>query len=113
MDLCFEDCIDDERVLVKVLREVFEVFDNHWGEVPFTSERIDFDLFSWILVYFFWCHSLLNQCFQNRHWLELAWWSPLQLKHLNEWGHGLPFLVSSLGGLILAFALQHQLNSLW
>jgi len=46
MDLCFEDCIDDERVLVKVLREVFEVFDNHWGEVPFTSEQIDFDLFS-------------------------------------------------------------------
>ena len=37
----------------------------------------------------------------------------LQLEHLNEWGHGSPFLVSSLGGLILVFALQHQPNSLW
>ena len=38
---------------------------------------------------------------------------PLQLEHLNEWGHGSPFLVSNLGGLVLALALQHQPNSLW
>ena len=81
--------------------------------MPFTSEQIDFDLFSQILAYFFWYYSLLNQYLQNKHWLELAWWSPLQLEHLNEWEHGSSFLVSSLGGLILAFALQHQLNSLW
>jgi len=53
MNLCFEDCIDDERVLANVLRENFKVLDNHWGEVPFTSEQTDFDLFSWISVYFF------------------------------------------------------------
>jgi len=38
MDLCFEDCIDDERVFAYILREVFEVFDNHSREVSFTSE---------------------------------------------------------------------------
>ena len=66
-----------------------------------------------ISVYFFWCHSLLNLCLQNGHKLESAWWSPWQFKHLNEWGHGSPFLVSSLSGLILGLALQHQPNSLW
>ena len=34
-----------------------------------------------------------------------AWWSPRQFEHLNKWGQGLPFLVSSLGGLVLGLAL--------
>ena len=45
--------------------------------------------------------------------MESAWWSPLQLEHLNIWGQDLPLLVSSLSGLILSLALQHQPNSLW
>ena len=79
----------------------------------FTSERVDCDLFSRISAYFLMCHSLLKQCLQNGQIFELAWWSPLQLEHLKVWEHGLPFLVSSLGELILALALQHQPNSLW
>ena len=64
-------------------------------------------------MYFFWYHSLLNQCLQNGHWLESAWWSPWQFEHLNACGHGLPFLVSNLGGFDLALALQHHLNLQW
>ena len=79
----------------------------------FSSKCMDFDLFSWISEYFFICHSLLNQWHQNRQTLELAWWSPWQFKHLNVWGQGSPFFVSSLGRLILSFGLQHHLNSLW
>ena len=74
---------------------------------------MDFDLFSWISEYFFICHSLLKRWHQKGYTLELAWWSPQQFKHLNAWGQGLPFFVSSLGGLILLFCLQHHLNSLW
>ena len=113
MVLCFEDYVGDKRVLTGILRKYLEFLNNHWVEVSFTSEWIDFDQFSWISAYFFKCHSLLKQCLQKGHWLESAWWSPLQLEHLNIWEHSLPFLVSSLGGLILAFALQHQPNSLW
>ena len=109
----FEDCINDKWILVNILWEIFEISHNHWLDLPFTSERTDCDLFSRISAYFFTCHSLLKRCLQNRQVLELAWWFPLQLEHLNEWGHGSPFLVSSLGGLILALALQHQPNSLW
>ena len=72
MVICFEDCVDDKQVLANVLRKYFEITHNHWLEVPFPSERIDFNLFSWISAYFFMCHSLLNQCLQNGHWLELA-----------------------------------------
>ena len=79
----------------------------------FTSEQIDLDLFSWISVYFFCCYSLLNLCLQNGYKFESAWWSPQQFKHLKEWRHGSPFFVSSLGGLILALALQHHPNSRW
>ena len=32
---------------------------------------------------------------------------------MNEWGHGSPFFVSNLGGLILSFALQHHPKSQW
>ena len=74
---------------------------------------MDFDLFSRISEYFFICHFLLKQWRQKGHTLELAWWSPQQFKHLNAWGQGSPFFVSSLGGLILSFGLQHHPNSLW
>ena len=79
----------------------------------FTSERMEWDLFSCILAYFLACHSLLKRCLQKWQVFESAWWSPLQLEHLKMWGQGLPFFVSSLGGLVLALALQHHLNSLW
>ena len=72
MVICFKDCVDDKQVLVNVLRKYFEITHNHWLEILFPSEQIDFDLFSWISVYFFMCHSLLNQCLQNGHWLESA-----------------------------------------
>ena len=81
--------------------------------MSFTSEQIDLDLFSWISVYFFCCHSLLNLCLQNGHKLEFTWWSPWQFKHLKEWGHSSPFFISSLRELILALALQHHLKSRW
>ena len=77
------------------------------------TKQIDFALFSWILMYFFWCYSLLNLFFQNGHKLEYAWWSPWQLGHLKECRHSLPFLVSRWGGFNLSLALQHQLNSQW
>ena len=76
--------------------------------MAFSLEWSDFDLFLRISVYFLICHSQLKQCLQNGHWTESAWWSPLQLEHLNMWGQGSPLLVSSLGGLVLSFALQHQ-----
>ena len=38
---------------------------------------------------------------------------PLQLMYLNKWGHGSPFLVSSLEGLILSLALQHHAKWRW
>ena len=113
MVVSFEDSVDDEWVLANILWKNFEISHNHWLDLLFPSEQIDCDLFSWISAYFFTCHSLLNWCLQNGQWLESAWWSPLQLEHLNAWGHGSPFFVSNLGRLVLAFALQHQLNSLW
>ena len=33
--------------------------------------------------------------------------------HLNMWGQGSPFLVSSLGGLVLLLALQHHTKCWW
>ena len=109
----FKDNIDDERILLNVLQKNLEIFDIHREGKSFTSEWKDLDLLTRISAYFFWCHSLLNLCLQNGHKLESAWWLPWQFKHLNEWGHGMSFLVFSLGGLILGLALQHQLNSLW
>ena len=113
MGMGFEYCVGDKGILANILRKYFQISYNHCLLAPFTLERIDWDLFSWISVYFLTCHSLLKQCLQKGQMFELAWWSPLQLEHLKVWGHGLPFLVSSLGGLILALALQHQPNSLW
>ena len=81
--------------------------------MPFTSEWMEWDLFSHILAYFLACHSLLKRCLQKGQVFELAWWSPLQLEHLKVWGQGSPFFVSSLEGLVLALALQHHPNSLW
>ena len=111
--LGLKESVNDERVFSNILQKNFEVFHNHsWGSL-FTSEWIDLDLLSQISAYFFCCHSLLNLCLQNRHWLESAWWSPRQFKHLNEWGHSSPFFVSNLRGLVLSFVLQHYLNSQW
>ena len=111
--LGFKDGVDDDGVLVNVLQKNLEIFHNHWLDLLFTAEQSDFDLFSRISAYFLTCHSLLKQCLQKGQLLESAWWSPLQFEHLKEWGHGSPFLVSNLGGLILALPLQHQPNSLW
>ena len=84
MMLSFEYCVEDERILANVLQEKLKVVHNHKLGLAFTLEQSDFDLFSWISVYFLICYSLLNQCLQNGQWTELAWWSPLQLEHLNE-----------------------------
>ena len=48
MDLCFEDCIDDERVFAYILREDlrFLIIIGEKCCSLFTSEQIDFDLFS-------------------------------------------------------------------
>ena len=111
--LSLEYSVDDEVVLANILWKDIKISQNHICCLSLSKEQIDLTLFSWILAYFFWCHSLLNWCLQNRHRLELAWWSPLQLEHLNEWGHGSPFLVSRHGGFVFSFALQHHLNSWW
>ena len=84
MMLSFEYCVEDEEILANVLREKLKVVHNHKLGLAFTSEQSDFDLFSQISVYFLTCHSQLNQCLQNGQWTESAWWSPLQLEHLNE-----------------------------
>jgi len=111
--MSFEYGVGDERILANVLWKYFQISHNHCLFMPFTLEWIDCDLFSWISACFLMCHFLLKWCLQNRQEFKLAWWSPLQLEHLNEWGHGSPFLVSNLGGLVLALALQYQPNSLW
>ena len=110
--LNLENSIDDKMVLANVLWKNLEVFRNHIFCLPLSVEWIDLILFLWILAYFFCCYSLLNQCLQKRHLLELAWWSPQQLEHLKECGHGSPFLVSRWGGFVFLFALQYHLN-LW
>ena len=84
MMLSFEYCVEDEGILANVLQEKLKVVYNHKLELAFTLERSDFNLFSWISVYFLMCHSRLNRCLQNGQWIESAWWSPLQLEHLNE-----------------------------
>ena len=76
-------------------------------------EQIEFLLASWSLAYSLECYSLLKQCFQKEYSIKSARWEPLQLRHLNVWGQGLPFLVLSLGGFDLVLALQHQANSWW
>ena len=98
--LGFKDGVDDDGVLANVLWKNLEMFYNHWLDLSFAAERSDFDLFSWISVYFLTCHSLLKRCLQKGQLLESAWWSPLQFEHLKEWGHGSPFLVSNLGGVV-------------
>ena len=49
-----------------------------------------------------------------RRWMHLSW---LDNHHgsysIWMWGQGSPFFISSLGGLILSFTLQHHSNSLW
>ena len=67
-----KDSVDYEMVLANVLQKNFEVFQNHIFCLLLSKERINVTLFSWISAYFFWCYSLLNQCLQNGHWLELA-----------------------------------------
>ena len=111
--LGLKEDVDDEGFFANILWKNFEVFHNYSWSSPFTSERINLDLLSCISAYFFCCHSLLNLCLQNGHWLESTWWSPQQFKHLNEWGHSSPFFVSNLGGLILSFVLQHHPHSRW
>ena len=100
-------------VFLDVLRKDFEVLQNHIFFLLLSKEQIDLILLLQISAYFVWCYSLLKRCLQNGHWLESAWWSPLQLEHLNEWGHGSPFFVSRRGGFNFLFALQHHLNSQW
>ena len=62
-----------------------------------------FQLFQ-IFAYSFECHFLLKWSFQKGHSYESAWCLPLQLRHLNERGQGLPFFVSNLGGLVSLLA---------
>ena len=111
--LSLKDSVDNKIVLANILRKDIEIFQNHICCLLPSKERINLTLFSQILAYFFWCYSLLNRCLQNGHWLESAWWLLLQLEHLKEWGHRLPFLVSRHGGFIFLFALQHHPNSRW
>ena len=110
--LNLENSIDDKMVLANVLWKNLEVFQNHIFCLLLSIEQINLILFSWILVYFFCCHSLLNRCLQKGYWLESAWWSSQQLEYLKECGHGLPFLVSRQGGFVFLFVLQYHLN-LW
>ena len=42
-------------------------------------------------------------------WLGGSW----QFEHLNTCRHGSLFFVSSLGGFVFSFTLQHHLNSWW
>ena len=100
-------------VLANVLWKNLEVFQNHIFCLPLSIEQIDLILFSRISAYSFYCHSLLKRYLQKGHWLESAWWSPWQLEHLKECGHGLPFFVSRWGGFVFLLALQHYLNSRW
>ena len=81
--------------------------------LAFMSKWIEFFLVFWSLEYSLECYSLLKQCFQKGQSTKSTWWSPLQLRHLNEWGHGLPFLISSLRGFNLLLALQHQAKWWW
>ena len=110
--LSFEDCVDNQIVFPHILWNNFDVFSNH-ELFLFMLKQINCFLLLWSFWYSFECHSLLKQCLQNRHTFELAWWLPLQLTHLNMWEQGSPFLVSSQGGLILPFTLQHHLNCQW
>ena len=98
---------------MNVLGKDFQTLHNHCRFEPFTWEQMDWDLFAWISSYFLVCYSLLKRYFQKGHEFKSAWWSSLQLEHLNECGQGSPFLVSSLGGLVFGLALQHHPNSLW
>ena len=81
-----------------------EGFSNHIL-LPSTAERIELAQIYLSSCAFFVCHSLLKWCFQNGHVVSLAKWLPLQLRHLNLRGHGSPFCVSNLGGLVLFLAL--------
>jgi len=103
----FKYGVDEKVILLNILREYLQVFQNHIV-MPFIAEQVKFFWLSRILVYSFVCHSLLNWCFQKGQLYESAWCSPLQLRHLNEWGHSSPFFVSNLGGLIFLLALQHH-----
>jgi len=105
----FKNCIYNEIIFSDILWKNLQVFYNHIM-LAFTSEQIEFFLVSQSLEYSLECHSLLKQCFQKEQSTESAWWSPLQLRHLNKWEHGLLFLVLSLGGFNLLLALQHQVK---
>ena len=107
--ICFKNHVNNEIVFSNVLWKNFKVIQNH-KLLAFPVEWIKFFLVFQNLAYSFVCYSLLKQYFQKGQLYELAWWLPLQLRHLNMWGHGSPFLVSSLGRLILSLALQHQMK---
>ena len=77
------------------------------------ARQVELALVSLASCAFFECHSRLNLCFQKGHLLSSAMCSPLQLMHLKLWGHGLPLVVSSLGGFSLELALQYHARSLW
>ena len=77
------------------------------------AEWIKIFLVFQISWYFFICHSLLKRCFQKGQVFELAWWLLLQFKQLNECEYSLLYLVLSLGGLVLKFAVQHQVKWQW
>ena len=97
--LCFKNSVDDKVILVNVLRENFDILQNYaW--ILSTAEWINCFLFSQSFWYFLECYLQLNLCFQKGQWLESAWWSPQQFEYLKEWEHGLPCLISSLGGLV-------------
>ena len=81
--------------------------------MPPAARRIELALISLASWAFFECHSQLKWCFQNGHLVSSTMWSPLQLTHLNVWGHSLPCLVSRWGGFSLKLALQYQAKSLW
>ena len=104
-----ENSIDNEIILSNILWKDLSVFQNHIATL-FIAEQIEVFQFSWSLAYSLECYSLLNLYFQNGQSVELAWCLSLQFKHLKEYRHGIPFLVSNLGGLILLFALQHHTN---
>jgi len=67
----FQDYLYDKIVFSDVLQKNPKVFQNHIVML-FMVEQIEFFLDSQSLVYSLECHSLLKQCFQKGHSIELA-----------------------------------------
>jgi len=83
-EICISKSVDDEIVLLNILREYLDFFQNHaW--LLFIAKWIDCFLLLQSSWYFFTYYSLLKWYFQNRHRFELAWWLSLQFKHLKVW----------------------------